>query len=182
MQPSSLFLGVVILGIALTAVGFQSPWSTWFPDDRVCAQDVMACPDGSSVGRDPANDCAFSPCPPPGSECTVDQDCPPITCITYPCPQHRCIDNQCVLFHEDAVQAICVTKAFGEVRNCGSYYAFVSSQEGQDIPVDIYNTTGTLIISCGGLLPFDSEAEYQAHLAECAQYPHAACPVVSFCP
>ena len=33
-------------------------------DDAVfCTADVFECPDGSFVARDPANDCAFSPCP-----------------------------------------------------------------------------------------------------------------------
>jgi hypothetical protein len=29
----------------------------------VCTADARVCPDGSSVGRDPANDCEFVPCP-----------------------------------------------------------------------------------------------------------------------
>jgi hypothetical protein len=29
----------------------------------VCTMEVKACPDGSHVGRDPANNCAFRPCP-----------------------------------------------------------------------------------------------------------------------
>ncbi len=30
---------------------------------KVCAQDVQECPDGSFVGRDPAKNCQFKPCP-----------------------------------------------------------------------------------------------------------------------
>ena len=29
----------------------------------VCTMEAKQCPDGSYVGRDPANDCAFKPCP-----------------------------------------------------------------------------------------------------------------------
>ncbi len=29
----------------------------------VCAKDAKLCPDGSSVGRDPYNNCEFEPCP-----------------------------------------------------------------------------------------------------------------------
>ena len=32
--------------------------------DIVCAADVKICPDGSSVSRDPQNNCIFRPCPP----------------------------------------------------------------------------------------------------------------------
>mmetsp|Transcript_13462 Transcript_13462/g.29813 ORF Transcript_13462/g.29813 Transcript_13462/m.29813 type:complete len:512 (-) Transcript_13462:1464-2999(-) len=32
-------------------------------DQLFCTQDAMECPDGSFVGRDPANDCNFMPCP-----------------------------------------------------------------------------------------------------------------------
>jgi hypothetical protein len=28
-----------------------------------CTMEAMACPDGSYVGRDPAANCAFRPCP-----------------------------------------------------------------------------------------------------------------------
>lgn len=30
-----------------------------------CTQDVKQCPDGSYVGRNPANNCNFYPCPDP---------------------------------------------------------------------------------------------------------------------
>lgn len=38
------------------------------PSNSVCTQDVQQCPDGSYVGRDPANNCQFRACPqlPPG--------------------------------------------------------------------------------------------------------------------
>lgn len=32
-------------------------------DEVVCTQDAMECPDGSFVGRDPANNCEFFACP-----------------------------------------------------------------------------------------------------------------------
>lgn len=31
----------------------------------VCTDDVLQCPDGSFVSRDPLNDCQFLPCPEP---------------------------------------------------------------------------------------------------------------------
>jgi hypothetical protein len=31
--------------------------------DTVCSQEVKSCPDGSYVGRNPADQCRFKPCP-----------------------------------------------------------------------------------------------------------------------
>jgi hypothetical protein len=31
--------------------------------DTVCSQEVKSCPDGSYVGRNPADECKFKPCP-----------------------------------------------------------------------------------------------------------------------
>jgi hypothetical protein len=31
--------------------------------DIACTMDAKACPDGSYVGRDPAKNCEFRPCP-----------------------------------------------------------------------------------------------------------------------
>lgn len=33
------------------------------PEATSCIMDVQACPDGSSVSRDPAKNCAFRACP-----------------------------------------------------------------------------------------------------------------------
>jgi hypothetical protein len=33
------------------------------PPTAICTADAKLCPDGSSVGRDPANNCEFAPCP-----------------------------------------------------------------------------------------------------------------------
>jgi hypothetical protein len=43
-------------------------------DDIVCPADAMICPDGSSVGRDPAANCKFKPCPKKEPKC-----CDPLT-------------------------------------------------------------------------------------------------------
>lgn len=32
-------------------------------DMIACTQDAKICPDGTGVGRDPANNCEFKPCP-----------------------------------------------------------------------------------------------------------------------
>eukprot|EP00562_Extubocellulus_spinifer_P035737 CAMPEP_0178700810 /NCGR_PEP_ID=MMETSP0699-20121125/11892_1 /TAXON_ID=265572 /ORGANISM="Extubocellulus spinifer, Strain CCMP396" /LENGTH=470 /DNA_ID=CAMNT_0020347209 /DNA_START=71 /DNA_END=1483 /DNA_ORIENTATION=+ len=55
------------------------------PDELFCTMDVMECPDGSFVDRDPENDCEFRPCPeeeeereePSVGACTLDvMECP----------------------------------------------------------------------------------------------------------
>jgi hypothetical protein len=33
------------------------------PEPKLCSADVLVCPDGSYVARDPDNNCAFKPCP-----------------------------------------------------------------------------------------------------------------------
>merc|ERR1712025_1413500 len=33
------------------------------PRDLYCFKDIFQCPDGTSVGRDPKNNCEFKPCP-----------------------------------------------------------------------------------------------------------------------
>lgn len=43
-----------------------------FPPKAACTSDVYVCPDGTSVGRDPANSCQFFQCPIPD-----DNDTPP---------------------------------------------------------------------------------------------------------
>ena len=32
-------------------------------NDVVCTMEAKSCPDGSYVGRDPARNCEFKPCP-----------------------------------------------------------------------------------------------------------------------
>jgi hypothetical protein len=44
---------------------FAEPKCNPKPDPVVCPADAKLCVDGSSVGRDPSNNCEFVPCPPP---------------------------------------------------------------------------------------------------------------------
>jgi hypothetical protein len=60
----------------------------------ICTDDVMTCPDGSVVGRNPYDDCEFFPCHP--LNCTTDlMECPDGSyvgrdpnndCEFFPCP------------------------------------------------------------------------------------------------
>jgi hypothetical protein len=45
------------------------------PGPRVCTQDARMCADGSSVGRDPNNNCEFRPCPVTPTPTTCTQTC-----------------------------------------------------------------------------------------------------------
>jgi hypothetical protein len=59
----------------------------------VCTADARVCPDGSAVGRDPADDCEFVPCPPPPP---VDTDDETVGCNTCECGfNDGCNDCQC---------------------------------------------------------------------------------------
>jgi hypothetical protein len=49
-----------------------------------CTQDVQECPDGSFVGRDPADDCAFVSCPTSKEE-QQEED---VNCATCACEYH----------------------------------------------------------------------------------------------
>jgi hypothetical protein len=44
---------------------FAEPKCNPKPDPVVCPADAKLCVDGSSLGRDPSNNCEFFPCPPP---------------------------------------------------------------------------------------------------------------------
>ncbi len=56
------------------------------PTQNFCTQDVMQCPDGSYVGRNPNNSCQFYPCP------VIIPTPTPNTCrsLTCPYPPHNC--------------------------------------------------------------------------------------------
>eukprot|EP00546_Thalassionema_frauenfeldii_P004322 CAMPEP_0178911546 /NCGR_PEP_ID=MMETSP0786-20121207/9760_1 /TAXON_ID=186022 /ORGANISM="Thalassionema frauenfeldii, Strain CCMP 1798" /LENGTH=681 /DNA_ID=CAMNT_0020584015 /DNA_START=360 /DNA_END=2405 /DNA_ORIENTATION=- len=45
-----------------------------------CTMDVKTCPDGSYVGRDPSNGCAFDPCPTELYETTSSNPCDTVLC------------------------------------------------------------------------------------------------------
>jgi len=47
-----------------TSPNEHPPATTGSPRTTACAADRLVCPDGSTVCRDPANNCAFRPCPP----------------------------------------------------------------------------------------------------------------------
>jgi hypothetical protein len=59
----------------------------------VCQADARVCPDGSVVGRDPANDCEFVPCPSPPTD---DDDEMTVGCDSCECGfNDGCNDCQC---------------------------------------------------------------------------------------
>ena len=60
-----------VMAIALFLVSACAPTENRGPgpeEGRLCTQEVKECPDGSSVGRNPANNCEFNACPEPAVE------------------------------------------------------------------------------------------------------------------
>ena len=72
-KPSNMnLIGVFALLMAsIVLFGCASQPSTPAPNQTICSTDVKACPDGSSVARDPASNCQFIACPQPVA-CTAE--------------------------------------------------------------------------------------------------------------
>ena len=60
--------------------------------DSDCRNSDEICEDGKCVAVT-----VLDPVPMEDRECYEDVNCPPLDCITAPCPQYRCIDYACVL-------------------------------------------------------------------------------------
>lgn len=68
------FIGLIVVALILLGLGFSlflvrqqqdiRQQASTFPG---CTEDARICSDGSTVGRDPQNNCQFFPCPLPGS-------------------------------------------------------------------------------------------------------------------
>jgi hypothetical protein len=56
---------VVFILCILAFIMYAEKEETQLQEQIVCAQDVMDCPDGSFVARDPENNCEFPACPEP---------------------------------------------------------------------------------------------------------------------
>lgn len=60
-----------------------------------------------------------------------------------------------------------------------NYYAVTPPQLTTDIPMDIYDTDGTLVLSCGGLQVFTSDTAATHNQKTCAQYSLSDCQNIS---
>lgn len=59
-------IAVMCASVALAACNTAPTSPTDKPaagDTKMCTLEAKQCPDGSYVGRDAANNCAFAPCP-----------------------------------------------------------------------------------------------------------------------
>lgn len=76
----------LVLGVGLYVM-YPTPEEYEVPDEPIaCTLEAMLCPDGSSVGRNPNNNCQFDPCPqypPPGAimeDGTVEEEPKQVFC------------------------------------------------------------------------------------------------------
>jgi hypothetical protein len=56
-------IGTVPIFLLLAACAPADPVPPVIHKNVACTMEAKACPDGSYVGRDPAQGCAFKPCP-----------------------------------------------------------------------------------------------------------------------
>jgi hypothetical protein len=61
---------------------------------QVCPMLMIKCAEGYKAKQLP--NCNQICVPDQGFECSADEDCPAIYCITTPCPQLECAGHQCV--------------------------------------------------------------------------------------
>ncbi|MDP4039424.1 MAG: hypothetical protein Q8P57_02490 [Candidatus Pacearchaeota archaeon] len=122
MNKNKSALIIVLILISLTLIFLLMNYS--IPKvDRVCTADAMICSDGSSVGRNPDNNCEFYECPSVGEEgekifCDEESrnaeiceqsyipvcawfDPEKIQCIKYPCAET--VSNGCYACSNDNV-------------------------------------------------------------------------------
>lgn len=55
MKKYYLIFGIILIGTFLISGCDTAP--------KACTMEAKLCPDGSSVGRNPDNNCEFDPCP-----------------------------------------------------------------------------------------------------------------------
>lgn len=70
MKQPFLIAAALALPLAGCSLPFANPQPAE-PEIVFCAQDVQACPDGTSVARDPANNCQFRSCGKPAQTQTM---------------------------------------------------------------------------------------------------------------
>jgi hypothetical protein len=63
MRALLTILGILILGAIIWAVVRNNDEVVNGDNNIACTMDAKLCPDGSSVGRDPQNNCEFRACP-----------------------------------------------------------------------------------------------------------------------
>jgi hypothetical protein len=74
-----LFVMRKLVGVFIILIFFVSGCSTYTPPDitkKECSAEAMVCPGGSSVGRNPDNNCEFDPCPSSPIYCDASVKCP----------------------------------------------------------------------------------------------------------
>jgi hypothetical protein len=111
---------------------FDYIFATASKDAKVfaCTMDAMVCPDGSTVGRDPDNDCAFFACPneqpSQTAKCSKNSDCEnELRCISYPvtgpvcalpnpCDNYQCPKGTHCIENEGTIIAVTCDKPLSE--------------------------------------------------------------------
>ncbi len=122
---------LIIYGCANTKLG-----------GRGCTEELKTCPDGTSVGRNPANNCEFYPCP--VNLCDTDEDCEKGICNDgRQYKKFECSDGSCVLI--DYVQDPC-----GKVP--GRYYVGDEINIGTEkLTIQSISQQGGVVFLHGGL-------------------------------
>jgi len=80
LKPQGVWIVTLLAMLALAGCGTDSSDPA---DPVMCTMEAKICPDGSYVGRNPALDCAFNPCP-ELVDCGPEQPCPDkYTCLDF---------------------------------------------------------------------------------------------------
>ncbi|MBI5553291.1 MAG: hypothetical protein HY917_00965 [Candidatus Diapherotrites archaeon] len=101
MRWLGLFLLVLFL---LVLSGCTAPLP---PSNSVCPADAKLCPDGTGVGRDAGNNCAFFECPAP-LPCDAERACPAgSSCYAFSTSTNVPFPPHCVLESSDVCLLAC---------------------------------------------------------------------------
>ncbi len=115
MKLSHLFI-VLVLAFGIFGCAGSGP--------KACTMEAKLCPDGSAIGRNSSNNCAFDPCPASvlcdattrcaNGECYKFQDLEkPICWQGNPCD--RCASGKCSILESYPPQIVCETALPGKI-------------------------------------------------------------------
>lgn len=121
----------------------------------VCSQDIKECPGGSSVGRDPSNNCEFFECPCINPETGQPDEL--VICVQDPCNISTC---------EAAPNATC-TPNF-----CGGCFAIYTDESNQVVDCDDTCLLPTDVGPCLAVIP---RWTYDSQLGECVEFSYGGC-------
>jgi hypothetical protein len=122
----------------------------------VCTQEILQCPDGSIVSRDPDNNCKFPECP----ACINPETGQPdelVVCVLDPCEIATC---------DAAPDALC-TPNF-----CGGCFAIYTDESNEVIDCDDICQLPIEVGPCRAAIP---RWAYDADAGECVQFIYGGC-------